>query len=157
MRANRMGRWQGLGLHRAHFLEDLRDVFLSALRKLFHGSHQAWILFCQDLDTHLSWLMHYDTHTHMDLPLSQSGLGLTYSPSFPSPPLGLWHQELTLFLVAYGGESGHTLWLTLLTGHTFHLPRHCWTSSPDASPHLSHHDTMISFTHSEMTFLVDMM
>lgn len=117
MRANRMGRRQGLDLYRAHFLEmhldnpsmdGTRDDFY-LVRTLVHISHGS----CTE------------HHTHMDLPPSQSGSHL-----FSLLPLSC-HGTMTpgtavlhVFQVAHGGESGHTLWLTLLKGHTFHLPRH---------------------------------
>lgn len=43
---------------------------------------------------HISHGSYTECHTHTDLPPSQSSLGLTHSPCFPSPALGLWHQEL---------------------------------------------------------------
>lgn len=125
----------------------------NALRKLLHGWYQGWFLSCQDIGAHLSWLMHWawHSHTHGSASLSvQPGSHLIslLPPSCPgtvTPGAAVLH----MFLVAHGGESGHTLWLPLLAGHTFHLPRHCWASSPDASPHLCHHDTTISFIYFE--------
>lgn len=96
--------------------------------------------------------MHWAWHSHTRICLTLSRPGSHLLSLFPlscpgtvTPGTAVLH----VFLVAHGGESGHTLWLTLLTGHTFHLLHHCWTTSPDASPHLSQRDILISFIHFE--------
>lgn len=146
MRANRMGRWQGLGLYRAHLLEmhlenssmdGTRDHFY-LVRTVVHISHGS----CTEHDTHIQ--------TWICLPLSPARVSFNLLAS----PFLSWDcdsRSCCAPRVPRGTRWGKWPQWVIDPSDRAHFPSatSCWTSSPDASLHLCHHDTMISFTHFE--------
>lgn len=146
MRANRMGRWQGLGLYRAHFLgmhlenpsmHGTRDEFY-LVRTLVHISHGS----CTEDDTH--------TRTWICLPLSPARVSLILL-ACPVLPWDCDTRDCSAPRVPSGTQWGKWPHFVVDPSDRVHFPSatSLLNLSPDASPHLSHHDTTTSFIHFE--------